>query len=176
MISIDHPPDFIAIISWNDFGESHYIGGLDSTQYEAFETGKAPHSYVETMPHDGWREFLYYYTAFYKTGTAKVLQEAVVSWYVLNPLGACSDSGTTGDTATQLHLEFPSGDLLTDKVYFQDLLTSAADVSVTIGGSSQKAAWTSHHTEVWEYITAVSHLMEPLAQSQPQLHALVRQL
>lgn len=55
MISIDHPPDFIAIISWNDFGESHYIGGLDSTQYEAFETGKAPYNYLETMPHDGWR-------------------------------------------------------------------------------------------------------------------------
>ena len=55
MISIDHPPEFIEIISWNDFGESHYIGGLDSTQYEAFETGKAPYNYLETMPHDGWR-------------------------------------------------------------------------------------------------------------------------
>ena len=85
--------------------------------------------------------FLYYHTALYKTGTAKVLQEAVVSWYRLNPLGACSDGGTTGDTATQLHLEFPPGGLSTDKVYFQALLTSAADVPVTIGGSSQKGAW-----------------------------------
>jgi hypothetical protein len=140
-ISIDNPPEFIQIISWNDFGESHYIGPLDERQYDAFDTGKAPYNYVRGMPHDGWREMLPYYISMYKSGTAEIDQESAVTWYRLNPLGACDDGGTTGDTATQLHLEYPPGDLLSDKIYFDALLTSPGDAVVSIGGASRQVAW-----------------------------------
>jgi hypothetical protein len=40
-------PEFVQIISWNDYGESHYIGPLDDRQYEAFDIGMAPYNYVK---------------------------------------------------------------------------------------------------------------------------------
>ncbi|KAK4096835.1 carbohydrate-binding module family 24 protein [Parathielavia hyrcaniae] len=39
-ITIDRRPDYIQIISWNDFGESHYIGPLDERQYDAILTSR----------------------------------------------------------------------------------------------------------------------------------------
>ena len=48
-------PEFVQIISWNDFGEAHYIGPLDAGGYGAFERGSAPFNYVEKLSHDGVR-------------------------------------------------------------------------------------------------------------------------
>ncbi|KAJ5498736.1 Glycoside hydrolase family 71 [Penicillium expansum] len=39
-------PDLVQIISWSDFGESHYIGPLPKGDYKAFEVGKAPYDYI----------------------------------------------------------------------------------------------------------------------------------
>lgn len=97
-ISLDRKPDYIQIISWNDFGESHYIGPLDDRQYEAFGRGRAPYNYVEDMPHDGWRETLNYYISMYKEGSALLNEERLVSWFRIHKNGICSDGGTTGNT------------------------------------------------------------------------------
>ncbi|KAF4218597.1 hypothetical protein CNMCM5878_006701 [Aspergillus fumigatiaffinis] len=51
-------PEFVEIISWNDYGEPHYIGPLHEGRYELFRTGKAPFNYAENMPHDGWQTAL----------------------------------------------------------------------------------------------------------------------
>jgi hypothetical protein len=51
-------PDFIEIISWNDYGESHYIGPLHDDGFDAFSVGKGPFNFAEAMPHDGWRQIL----------------------------------------------------------------------------------------------------------------------
>lgn len=48
-------PEWVEIISWNDYGESHYIGPLNDKAYVAFTTGRAPYNYVRDMPHDSWR-------------------------------------------------------------------------------------------------------------------------
>ncbi|KAE8419725.1 glycosyl hydrolase family 71-domain-containing protein [Aspergillus pseudocaelatus] len=51
-------PLFVQIISWNDYGESHYIGPLPDYAMEAFDFSRAPYNYVTDMSHDGWRLFL----------------------------------------------------------------------------------------------------------------------
>lgn len=51
-------PEFVEVISWNDYGESHYIGPLHDEEYDAFDIGKGPFNYALQMPHDGWRLFL----------------------------------------------------------------------------------------------------------------------
>lgn len=137
-ISMDNPPDYIQIISWNDYGESHYIGPLDATQYEAFEIGKAPFNFVEGMPHDGWRHMLPYYISMYKTGSASFDYETIVAWYRLQPNGACGDGGTTGNTALQLQLEFSADAMMRDRIYYTALLSSSKNVYVliTIGTTS----------------------------------------
>jgi hypothetical protein len=101
-------PEFIQIISWNDFGESHYIGPLDTRQYAAFDSdhGKAPYNYAHDVPHNGWRKFLPFVIDMYKSGTSRITTESVVTWYrkssAVNP--ACSNGGATGNTAAQRKL------------------------------------------------------------------------
>ncbi|KAI8197977.1 Mutanase, partial [Colletotrichum sp. SAR 10_65] len=134
VVSMDFEPEFLEIISWNDYGESHYIGPLDDTQYEAFDVGDAPYNYVKNMPHDGWREHLPYLIDLYKTGTASFTKESMVTWFRTSLSDTCADGGTTGNTASQLQLEYHARDLTPDRIYFSALLASPAELKVSFGG------------------------------------------
>ncbi|KAK0115705.1 hypothetical protein ONS96_014150 [Cadophora gregata f. sp. sojae] len=136
-------PEFVEIISWNDYPESHYIGPLRPEAMGAFTTGKAPYNYATDMPHDGWRAFLPYLITLYKTGTATVTKEGLQTWYRINPKDACGTGGTSANTASQIQLEFAPSEVLADEIFFSALLGSPADVTVTIGGASVAAKWST---------------------------------
>ncbi|RDW91852.1 hypothetical protein BP5796_01246 [Coleophoma crateriformis] len=136
-------PEFVQILSWNDFGESHYIGPLDDNQYGAFDVGGAPYNYALDMPHDGWRLFLPYVIDLYKSGTASVTEEGLVAWYRLSPGTACPTGGTSGNTALHYQLEFEPYEVAEDKIFFSALLGSSTTVTVTVGGEDLGAAWSS---------------------------------
>jgi hypothetical protein len=139
---IEIAPEFVEIITWNDYGESHYIGPLRTDDFGLFTTGGAPFNYAAGMPHDGWRAFLPYVIDTYKTGNAPAITaEQVVSWYRLNPNAACNTGGTTGNTASQGQTEVPPSTLDLDAVYFSALLDSAANFDVTIGTTTQTGTW-----------------------------------
>ena len=139
---IEIAPEFVEIITWNDYGESHYIGPLRSDDFGLFSYGQAPFNYASGMPHDGWRAFLPYVIDTYKTGIAPAITaERVVSWYRLNPNTACGTGGTTGNTANQSQIEVPPSTLDLDAVYFSALLSSTADFEVTIGNTTQTGSW-----------------------------------
>lgn len=91
-------PDFVEILTWNDYGESHYIGPVHKQDMTAFTTGEAPYNYVTDMPHDGSRLFLPYIIDMYKDGTATINQEGLTAWYRLTPKDSaeCTDGDTTG--------------------------------------------------------------------------------
>ncbi|KAF3807739.1 Mutanase [Colletotrichum gloeosporioides] len=131
-------PEYVQIISWNDFGESHYIGPLNDKAYVAFgpEKGKAPFNYAVNRPHDGWRRFLPYLIDTYKSGKATVSEESLVSWYRLSPSRACASGGTKGNTGSQLQAEVPPETLAQDRVSFSAMLTSPADIELQIGGET----------------------------------------
>jgi hypothetical protein len=136
-------PEFVQIISWNDYGESHYIGPLQDSAYVAFDVGKAPFNYVQDMPHDGWRTFLPFLIDTYKHNISSISTEGVVAWFRINPSGSCGSGGTTGDTASHLHIEYEPDTVVQDKVFFSALLTSPADAFVSIGGgTSEPVSWT----------------------------------
>ncbi|KAL4982540.1 glycosyl hydrolase family 71-domain-containing protein [Aspergillus falconensis] len=134
-------PDLVQIISWNDFGESHYIGPLPKGDYKAFEIGKAPYDYITGMPHDAWRKLLPYWIDMYKNGKASISEELVVGWYRPNPARACNSGGTTGNTAQQLQIEFDPAEVAQDIIVFSAVLTSDASISVTVGGVALPAKW-----------------------------------
>lgn len=136
-------PEWVEIISWNDYGESHYIGPIRSNALGAMTTGQAPFDYVTDMPHDGWRETLPFAIDMYVKNTTTITEEKVIYWYRPQPATACSDGGTTGNTASQLQIEFWPYEVVEDRVFYTALLTSAADVTVNIGGTSQSGEWTS---------------------------------
>ncbi|KAM7210667.1 Mutanase [Rhypophila decipiens] len=141
---IYNQPEFVQIISWNDYGECHHIGPLYNKAMEAFTIGRAPYNYALNMPHDGWRQFLPFVIDTYKNGIATIQQEGLVAWFRPSPKGACGDGGTTGNTASQLQLEFEPVEVVEDAIFFSALLGSAASITVTVGGAVQSGAtWTS---------------------------------
>jgi hypothetical protein len=134
-------PEFVEIITWNDYGESHYIGPLYDFSFQLFDIGEAPYNYAQNMPHDGWRLFLPYVIDMYKERTATITQEGLVGWYRLSPAAACGSGGTSGNTASQLQLEFEPDTMMQDSVFYSALLSSAADVTVQIGGNNVYGSW-----------------------------------
>ncbi|RYC93703.1 hypothetical protein BFJ63_vAg3341 [Fusarium oxysporum f. sp. narcissi] len=134
-------PEYLQIISWNDYGESHYVGPLNDKAYVAFDIGEAPYNYVKGMPHDGWRKLLPYAIDTFKNGIATINQEVLVAWYRLTPASACATGGTTGNTAAQLQPEMPPGELSQDKIFFSALLTSLLTPRVTIDGQRRVVNW-----------------------------------
>ncbi|GIJ85114.1 hypothetical protein Asppvi_003970 [Aspergillus pseudoviridinutans] len=134
-------PEFVEIISWNDFGESHYIGPLDATQYDAFKVGNAPYNYVENMPHDGWRQLLPYVIDTYKNGHATFDTEVLVTWYRPTLASACGDGGTTANTASQLQIEYRPVDIVDDRIFVSALLSEPAYLTINYGVGEYGVNW-----------------------------------
>ncbi|KAK1142020.1 Glucan endo-1,3-alpha-glucosidase agn1 [Aspergillus melleus] len=136
-------PEYVEIISWNDYGESHYIGPIHERSLNVFDDAQAPFDYAKGMPHDGWRAFLPYVIEQYKNPgrDANVDNEGIVSWYRVNPSSACSDGKTTGNTETQAQKLYKPEEILQDKIFYSALLESPADITVSIGGNNKTATW-----------------------------------
>ncbi|KAF4189633.1 hypothetical protein CNMCM7927_007317 [Aspergillus lentulus] len=134
-------PEFVEIISWNDFGESHYIGPLDDTQYSAFKIGNAPYNYVENMPHDGWRQLLPYVIDTYRNGHATFDTEVLVTWYRPTLASACGDGGTTANTASQLQIEYRPVDIVDDRIFISALLSEPAYLTINYGVGEYGVDW-----------------------------------
>lgn len=127
------------IISWNDFGESHYIGALDDRQYGAFRVGKAPFNYVENFEHTGWLTHLPFMIKRYVTGKAEVSRESAVVAHHVTLSTLCKGGGTTGNTASQGQREMDPGLVSPDRIYVAALLTSPASLSVSVPGNADYA-------------------------------------
>lgn len=126
-------PEFVEIITWNDFGESHYIGSQmrDEAVVENSER------YVKGVPHEALRDVLPYYIASYKAGAAVPVEEDLaVFWYRNAPKDVGDSLGTTcgqGDGAIG-----PATDCLTDSVFVLALSAQAQTVKVEIGGQGEE--------------------------------------
>lgn len=126
-------PEFVEIITWNDFGESHYIGPLNAAEYPA---GAA--AYVADNPHDGWRAALPLFIAAYKDGntTAPTVATDQLVWtHRPNPAASGSDGGTTGNNPAY-QTTYPPGDISQDVIQVDAILTGPATVTVQIGSNS----------------------------------------
>ena len=122
------------IITWNDYGESHYIGPIKSAGIP-----NGSQRYVLSNPHDAWRELLPYYIASYKNGQAPpVTEEKVVYYHKPNPSASCSDGGTVGNQRGDPPHTIQEVSL--DQVSVDVLISEPAEVSVRIGDSSPTVA------------------------------------
>src|SRR5205809_622181 len=74
-------PEYVEIISWNDYGESHHIGPVLEKAMVAFTTGRAPFNYALDRPHDSWRMFLPHVIDMYKGGAPTITKEGLNIWY-----------------------------------------------------------------------------------------------
>ncbi|KAJ7807622.1 glycoside hydrolase [Mycena olivaceomarginata] len=122
-------PQFVEILTWNDFGESHYIGPLhgdDSPVYAGGPTG-APH-WVNGMPHDSWWDVAQLYISAFKSGASTPTTNELVYYYRPMPKDApCSDT-----IALQPN-RFEDDD---DMIFVIALLKSAGTVTITSGSNT----------------------------------------
>lgn len=123
-------PRFVEIITWNDYGESHYIGPLSSKH-----TDDGNSKWVNDMPHNGWLDMAKPFIAAYKAGqkspASYITDDKLVFWYrpTLKSVD-CSSTDTTGSP--------PDGaDTVEDAVFVVALLKEAGQVTATSGENSQ---------------------------------------
>ncbi|EIW78759.1 glycoside hydrolase family 71 protein [Coniophora puteana RWD-64-598 SS2] len=121
-------PQFVEIVTWNDFGESHYIGPLhpdNPSVYAGGDTGAV--QWVTGMTHDAWRDVAAPYIKAYKAGASSPTTEELVYYYRPSPKdAACSDS-----VAQPTGYEFDD-----DLVFVTALTTSPATVVITSGSNA----------------------------------------
>ncbi|KAL6692397.1 glycosyl hydrolase family 71 protein [Trichoderma pleuroticola] len=129
-------PPLVEILTWNDYGESHYVGPLPPApiQSQSLPNGSW---YVENIPHNAWLNDLPYYIAQYKKQPLPN-ENHVTIWYRLNPGTACSADGTPCNTVTQGQTQFSPQQCDVDAIYFTAFVPSSATatVHVTIGNNS----------------------------------------
>jgi glucan endo-1,3-alpha-glucosidase len=117
------------IVTWNDFGEAHYIGPITSDS----EIAAGSAVYVDGNPHDSWRDFLPYYIAQYKRSTFDISKDQMQYWYHTAPTAGGSTCGVVGNNADQGQSELSPNDVVEDGIFFSALLVSDATVTVQVG-------------------------------------------
>ncbi|KAF2139594.1 glycoside hydrolase family 71 protein [Aplosporella prunicola CBS 121167] len=135
--AIDLQPEFVEIVTWNDYGESHYIGPIWSDGIPQGDNINA-HTYVDGMPHDAWRDLLPYYISQYKTGSADVTTEKLQYWYRLTPGAAGTTEATGNNCKSDINIYgyqtcYDPNEIAEDGVFVTALLSSPATVTIKIG-------------------------------------------
>ncbi|WAQ80809.1 hypothetical protein PtA15_1A147 [Puccinia triticina] len=88
LMSMPTPPDFIQIISWNDYGESHYIG-------PRLGTPPADTTWLDGFDHQAWLKMSDYFIKWYKTGVRPTIEEDTVHFnYRPHSVNAIATSDT----------------------------------------------------------------------------------
>ncbi|KAI0353317.1 hypothetical protein OH77DRAFT_1407081 [Trametes cingulata] len=112
------------IVSWNDFGESHYIGPIEGIQ-------PMSQAWVNGFDHQGWLDLMQYYITAYKTGSyPTITKDRVFLWGRLYPVNATAPKDSVGKPDNWPWTQ--------DYLWAVTLLTAPANVTLSCGSSSQK--------------------------------------
>ncbi|KAF7978719.1 hypothetical protein HWV62_45005 [Athelia sp. TMB] len=119
----DVKPDIVEIITWNDYGESHYISDINPI----VNLGSQAPLYVDGFDHSHWRDVAEYYIKYFKAGSAPaVTTDEVVFWYRAYPKAESCSTGTLPRNSN-----FPA-----DAVFALAMMSQPANVTLAIGSQS----------------------------------------
>ncbi|OXV08700.1 hypothetical protein Egran_03537 [Elaphomyces granulatus] len=135
-------PRFVEILTWNDYGESHYVGPLSSPH-----TDDGASKWVNDMPHDGWLDMAKPFISAFKAGATSVsnyiTEDELIYWYRPTPRGEDCDATDTcmvpaNNASGNYFLGRPNGwESMQDTVFVVSLLQSPATIQVSSGSNSQ---------------------------------------
>ncbi|KAK3942588.1 glycoside hydrolase [Diplogelasinospora grovesii] len=133
-------PDFVQIITWNDYGESSYI--CDTAHHQIV---RGAEKYTHGYDHAAFRAVLPYYIAAYKAGKTSIdlpkdQEDIAIAWYRTTPVGC----GADGDTKWGQGGSDSAANGARDVISIMAVTKGATSVSVNIGNKVQK---TCHTTE-----------------------------
>ena len=120
-------PNFIEMITWNDWGESSYIGPAD-------DTNSCPSCYWSKLDHSAFLKITAKFIKAYKARQTSVTvgddEEDVFFFYRLQP---ANQLGTSDSLPLPSDAEF-----LTDDVFIVSFLASEADISLVSGDNTHQ--------------------------------------
>ncbi|KAH8759912.1 putative alpha 1,3-glucanase, GH71 family [Diaporthe sp. PMI_573] len=135
-------PRFIEIVTWNDYGESHYIGPLSSKH-----TDDGNSKWTNDMPHGGWMDMAKPFISAYKdhatSANSYVASDQLIYWYRPTPRDInCDATDTTmvpaDNSSGNYFMGRPNGyETLADAVFVVSMLKTAGTVRVVSGNNSQ---------------------------------------
>jgi glucan endo-1,3-alpha-glucosidase len=116
---------YLEIITWNDYGESHYVGPSDDGQSD---DGSGP--WTRGMPHDALLEFARPYITAFKRGSPTPVfeRDMLVYWYRPNmkDVASCDSTDNCGSR--------PAGwDIVADTVFVATFSAQGGSATVTSG-------------------------------------------
>ncbi|KAK4703949.1 glucan endo-1,3-alpha-glucosidase, partial [Phenoliferia sp. Uapishka_3] len=131
LLAMDHVPDLIEILTWNDYGESHYIGPVRASAGLPGGTVSSS-TYVSEAPHSDIIGLISILNLYYKSGSwPSIGQTQAYYWYRQHPKGA---------TATSDPLGLPkNSDWTDDTVYIAVVVapgSKATSLVITLGGTT----------------------------------------
>ena len=129
-------PDYIEVISWNDFGESHYIGPADTTpESELMLPDRA--DYYGNLDHSAFLKMSTIFINTFKSGATKVTvtadEEDVFFFYRPQPVANIPSDDAYPDNAWPLPENASS---IEDNVYVVPFLSEPATIYLSSGGNT----------------------------------------
>ncbi|VDC03924.1 unnamed protein product [Peniophora sp. CBMAI 1063] len=119
--------DIVEIVSWNDFGESHYIGPVEGGL--PFDPTRGDSDWATGFDHTPWLELFGYYISAFKSGaTATPSTDKIFLWVRPHTRDAIA---TSDAVAKPTNYQMDS-----DTVWVVVLATSPATVTLTTGTST----------------------------------------
>jgi glucan endo-1,3-alpha-glucosidase len=116
--------DIVQIITWNDYGESHYIGPIEGDQPNSQD-------WVDGFDHTAWLDMTTYYATAFKTGSfPEITEDKIYLWSRPHPRDATASSDPVGKPQ--------SFQLLEDVVFAVVMATSPSKVTLSTGPSSSQ--------------------------------------
>ncbi|KAJ7766027.1 glycoside hydrolase family 71 protein [Mycena metata] len=134
-------PTFVEIVTWNDYGESHYIGPLSSQH-----TDDGSSKWANDMPHNGWLDMAKPFIQAYKAGSTSpnqyITSDQIIYWYRIAPKALnCDATDTTMQAANNASGNFfegrPDGyNTMQDNIHVVTLLKAAGTVLINSGSTA----------------------------------------
>ncbi|MDR3709877.1 MAG: endo-1,3-alpha-glucanase family glycosylhydrolase [Capsulimonadaceae bacterium] len=125
-------PDFVEIVTWNDFNETYITPVDDPGKYEGGLRFPVRH------PHAGYLELSRYFIEWYKTGhKPKIKRDRLVYVYRVHPKNAIATLEYPGGHAPSARMSAPVTDQragVQDEITVTTLLTAPAEIRVVSGG------------------------------------------
>nr|AUS76866.1 glycosyl hydrolase [Leptoxyphium fumago] len=141
-------PEFVEIVTWNDFGESHYIGPIYASGIPSASNADA-RPYVDGFPHQAWLATLPYQIAAYKHAYSSSHPapsvpsggDKIVFWYRTAPAGAGSTQATGNNCKSSINIYgyqscYPVTEILEDAVFAIVLLSNPGTATIQIGSNA----------------------------------------
>lgn len=112
--------DLAQVITWNDYGESHYVGPIEGAQPNS-------QAWTNGFDHQGWLDLMHYYIIGFKTGVYPVItRDRIFLWGRLSPAQANTPDPIGKPT---------NYDITQDAVWAVILLPTPAHIKLTCGPS-----------------------------------------